>query len=149
MEVSYAARRQMAVLLLILFSLFSNLLFSLKVFRAAHERAGRDDISEIEERFGGIKAMLPRYGVVGYTSDRAVLMDDQLWHDPANEEAWRESRQVQYALAPVLIDLSQARPLVVGNFRDASAARANLGNGRLVVLQDFNNGIVLLAGNEK
>jgi hypothetical protein len=149
MEVNYAARRQIAAFLLIAFSLSSNLFFSLKTLKSARGPTGRDDIGGIEQRLEGVKRLLPRYGVVGYTSDRAVQMDDQSWHELANEEAWRECRRVQYALSPLLIDLSDAHPLVIGSFRDPSAARANLARSRLVRLQDFNNGIVLLAGTEK
>jgi hypothetical protein len=141
MEVGHATRKQAAVILLALFSLSSSLM--LLRSSMSHRQRTPDSISPFETRFKEIRTALPPNGIVGYISDREVSYDLD-WHDPRNSEAWRESRRVQYALAPVLIDLSSDHQMVVGNFRDQTAVREKLGNSPLVVVREFGDGVLLL-----
>ena len=149
MDVDYATRRRAAVILLVLFSLSSNLIFSLKSLKSSHEQRVSDSVNAFEKRFEGIKQMLPRHAIIGYISDQAVLKDDLSWHDPGNEEAWRESRRVQYALSPLLLDVSPDHQIVVGNFRDQSSARERIASGDLILLREFDDGVLLLSNNVK
>ena len=107
--------------------------------RSSRQQTTPDSISSVETRFKDIKPALPSSGTIGYLSDKQIT-DDLDWHDPRNSEAWRESRRVQYALSPVLLDLRSDHQIAVGNFRDSVAAREKLANSHFVILREFGDG---------
>ena len=143
MEVGDATRKQWAVVVLALFSLSSSFMLLRTSLQSSRPPNTPDSISSVETRFKELKTALPPNGIIGYIGDQQVT-NELDWHDPRNEEAWRESRRVQYALSPVLIDLGSDHQIVVGNFRDQSAVRDNLANSHLVVLREFGDGVLLL-----
>jgi hypothetical protein len=142
-EISDPTRKRFAVVVLALFCLSSSLMLLRSSVRLSRQQTTPDSISAIENRFRDIKPALPSGGIIGYLSDRQIT-DDLDWHDPRNSEAWRESRRVQYALSPILLDLRSDHQIAVGNFRDSVAAIEKLANSHFVILRDFGDGALLL-----
>ena len=92
-----------------------------------------DDVAKLsDQRFSALKTRLPASGVVGYIGH-------------SGDSAIRDYYLTQYALAPLVVDLSPNHPIVVGNFPGPtpSAIPQNL---RLV--EDFGNGVMLLSHRE-
>ena len=86
-----------------------------------------------EQRFAALKALLPKRGVIGYVGEpgAAALGDYYL---------------TQYALAPLVVDHSLNHALVVGNFPSSpGGAPAASPSGNLQLVQDFGDGVLLLA----
>ena len=86
-----------------------------------------------DQRFAALKASLPERGVIGYVGEpgAAALGDYYL---------------TQYALAPLVVDHSLNHALVVGNFPSSpGGASASSLSGNLQLVQDFGDGILLLA----
>lgn len=86
-----------------------------------------------ENRFAGIRAMLPARGTIGYLSDTGGIGQDP-----------RALYLTQYFLAPVVVAADAGHRLVVANFASrASIATFAAANG-LTVERDFSNGVALL-----
>jgi hypothetical protein len=91
-----------------------------------------DDIAtRSDQRFAAVKAALPKQGIVGYIGDSGTPGDYYL---------------AQYALAPLVVDNSPGRPLVVGNF--STPPPQSLPSARLQLLKDFGNGVLLFADRD-
>ena len=92
-----------------------------------------DDIAQrSDQRFAGVKQVLPTRGVIGYVGEpgEASLPDYYL---------------AQYALAPLVVDRSIQHKVVVGNFPSLHIPPLMPG---LRQIQDFGNGVVLLANED-
>lgn len=83
-------------------------------------------------RFSALRAALPRYGVVGYIGQ--------------SHNSTADYYLTQYALAPLVVDLSVNHPLVIGNF-PSSPPPLQVEGLRLV--RDFGNGVLLFAHEGK
>ena len=86
-----------------------------------------------EERFRGIRALLPQRAIVGYLSDTNN-----------SEETGRAYFLTQYYLAPVVVAADTAHELVIANCRSRSAIAALAAANDLTVERDFSNGVALL-----
>ena len=118
--------------LLVSVALWSSGQFLVRMAQLDARSRGRHDLARYEARFDELRKMLPPRGVVGYVSDKP--------------HAVREYYLTQYALAPVIVEGTSARPLVVGNFFDARAAAQIAGSQKLVMLKDFGKGVMLFRG---
>ena len=92
-----------------------------------------DIVTRSEQRFHGLRAVLPKSGVVGYLSDARGPM-----------EKTRSYYLAQYALAPVVIAQDTNHELVVGNCASALGVARLASASGLKVVRDFNNGVALL-----
>lgn len=91
---------------------------------------GEDHFDEYLHRFDELKKALPARGVVGYIDDRG--------ENPLGPGYYYA---VQYALAPLVVEHSAERELVIGNFTSAEAAAEH--PVTLVPIRDFGRGVVL------
>lgn len=82
-------------------------------------------------RFAELRRALPPHGVVGYASDA-----------DEGEAVW-EFYETQYFLAPALLEKSDERDLVVGNFHHTTVDADWLSNRNLVLLRDYGDGVML------
>lgn len=98
-----------------------------------------DGVTEFNNRFRELRAMLPPRGVIGYMTDPNV--------PPGDTNAQAEYYLAQYALAPVLVVNSSEQRYVVGNFH-LEIAKGGLRDRGFKLVREFGNGIVLLE-NEK
>jgi hypothetical protein len=118
------------VLLLTANGVLSDTRLLLGLMQPRFRPSDMDEVSAYEARYAELRSMLPRYGVVGYVSDRADVV-----------EAYYLA---QYALSPVVVAHSADDDLVVGNFFDPSMAATILTSGHLEVVKDFGDGLMLL-----
>lgn len=100
-------------------------------------RIGGDEVTRHEQRLAKLReALPPGESAVGYVSDRQVT--------PADMAALKEFVLTVYALTPVRVDLDIRHRYVVGSFGDGQPRRPD--GTRLVVLEDFGDGVYLLRG---
>jgi hypothetical protein len=119
------------ILLFIFCCLLSTTRLVFEAPKPAHIQ--RDDIStRSDQRFAALKANLPANGVVGYIGE-------------IGDSATPDYYLTQYALAPLVVDLSPNHSIVVGNFPFAPPAQIPQ-NLRLV--KDFGKGVMLLSSKE-
>jgi hypothetical protein len=120
-----------AILLFILCCMLSTVRLVFKAAIPGHIE--RDDISaRSDQRFAVLKAHLPTNGVVGYIGEATGLATPDYY-------------LTQYALAPLVVDLSLNHAIVVGNFPSTPPAQIPQ-NLRLV--KDFGNGVMLFSSKE-
>jgi hypothetical protein len=86
-----------------------------------------------EDRFTGIRTILPLRGTVGYLSDTGGRRE--------NPKAYYLT---QYFLAPVVIAPDTAHEFVVANFASRSSIAILAASHGLRVEKDFSNGVALL-----
>jgi len=86
-----------------------------------------------EERFTGIRAILPPRGTVGYLSDTGGRQDNP-----------KDYYLTQYFLAPIVIAPDTAHELVIANFVSSSGIAALAASHGLSIEKDFSNGVALL-----
>jgi len=82
-----------------------------------------------DQRFSALKAALPERGVVGYVGEPGT---------PALADYYL----AQYALAPLVVDLSPNYPLVIGNFPTTPTGSTS---NDLQLIRDFGGGVLLYA----
>lgn len=90
----------------------------------AQQRAG--------QRFAGLREALPKRGVVGYIG-------------PTESSALGYYYLAQYALAPLVVDLTINHPLVIGNFPNSQPERVP---ASLALVRDFGDGVLLFANKD-
>jgi hypothetical protein len=122
-------RVQSYVLALVFLCLISTARFAWESPQLAHP-LGESQFDQYVHRFDELKRVLPARGVVGYIDDRS-----QNPYGPGYYYA------VQYVLAPLVVERSTERELVIGNFTSSAAASAHPDN--LVPTRDFGQGVVL------
>jgi hypothetical protein len=91
-----------------------------------------------ENRFAGIRAILPARGTVGYLSDTGGRQE--------NPKAYFLT---QYFLAPVVIAPDTAHELVVANFASTSAIAGLAASHGLRIERNFSNGVALLCRSSR
>ena len=135
-EFAYSPQAKSAIILLILLSVISiTLLF--KDTLASMPNRGKDPIAAYEERFSGLKSILPGQSIVGYITD---LTQEQLAY---NSSYIAEYFLTQYALAPIIVDNNSDHQLIIGNFHHQPLPAELSGKG-LRVVKDLENGVMLL-----
>ena len=93
-------------------------------------RISSDDISKrSDQRFAALKARLPAGGVIGYIGEPGDLATPDYY-------------LTQYALAPLVVDLSPNHSLVVGNFPSSPPFGIPQ---NLHLVEDFGQGVMLFA----
>lgn len=86
-----------------------------------------------EDRFTGIRKILPPRGTVGYLSDTGGRQE--------NPKAYFLT---QYFLAPVVVAPDTAHELVIANFASRSSIAILAASHGLTVEKNFSNGVALL-----
>jgi hypothetical protein len=119
-------RARIGILVLLLGSLGSSARLAWDAPRPRDWR-GDDIAARSDQRFAGLKALLPKQGVIGYLGE-------------AGNAGTADYYLAQYALAPLILDRSAKHSLVIASFPDAppeipSHFRLirNLGHGVLLV----------------
>jgi hypothetical protein len=104
-------------------------------YRATSQRTAgeRDVVTLDEERFKGLRSLVPARGVVGYLSDIS---------DP--QDSFRAYSRLQYFLAPVVVDPNPTRELVVANCASPSSMAELSASHGLTVVRDLRNGMAVL-----
>jgi hypothetical protein len=124
-------RAKCAILLFALCCLLSTIRILREAPNPAH--LSQDDVSKrSDQRFAAMKTRLPATGVIGYIGE-------------SGNSSTPDYYLTQYALAPLVVDRSIHHAIVIGNF-PLSPPPALPPNLRLV--EDFGNGILLLAGED-
>ncbi|MBI4752282.1 MAG: hypothetical protein HY774_27655 [Acidobacteria bacterium] len=130
-------RKQRAFTLLTL--LATGLVMSglFKMIQLTREGPIQDAVSIYEHRLAGVKMALPKKGTLGYLSYPPLtdLMADRI-------ETQKYFLSV-YVLSPVLLDYQHDHQLYLGNFEEG-VPPGFLEAQRLLVVQDFGNGVLLL-----
>jgi len=124
-------RAKAAILLFTLCCLLSTIRILREAPNPAH--LSPDDISKrSDQRFAAVKSHLPARGIIGYIGE-------------SGSSSTPDYYLTQYALAPLVVDHSTHRAIVIGNFplSPPSALPPNL---RLV--EDFGSGVLLFAGED-
>ena len=123
---------RLAVAAVVLFSLLSTGRF---VFEPVKQfRPAGTPLSQYDKRFEELRKRLPRRGVVGYLG--------MGWENRYQLPAYYAT---QYALAPVVVENSLEPELVVGNFASPPDPVTTAWPAHLMPVQNFGNGVVLLA----
>ena len=84
-------------------------------------------------RIAPLQSSLPTRGVVGYLADPTLPFNRRLW----------QFYQIQYFVAPLLVDLSADHDTLIGNF-PRGVAPDLLAKQGFAVSRDFGNGILIL-----
>jgi len=129
-------RRRTTSALLIVYCLYHSLSMVRSSSRDYLNSTGPDPITVWEKRFEVLKAQLSRQGYsnVGYITDMPEVAD---W--------FTEYFQTQYAFAPIVVDNSTDGPLVVANLHDPSSIERIIRERRLIPVEDYGNGVLLLS----
>jgi len=126
-----SARTAESIAFLILLSLLSSAGMIFTSPRPRHMEV--DDIgARSDKRFAQLKAHLPANGVIGYIGE-------------TGDSALPDYYLTQYALAPLVVDRSAHRAIVIGNFPHTLPSEIP---SDLKLVQDFENGVLLFAGKE-
>ena len=133
----YSIEAKIGIAAVILFALISNWNLVKQEGKFDPKQIGRDNISLYDKRFDGLRKILPSHGIVGYISDRPITDYSKM----ADAALIAQYYLVQYAVAPVLVDDSIERKLVIGNFHQPNVSLPK--EKKFTVLKDFGNGVVL------
>lgn len=130
-------RRQRAFNLLTLLAAGLVMFGLFKMIQLTREGPIQDAASIYEYRLAGVKAVLPKKGTLGYLSYPPLkdLMADRI-------ETQKYFLSV-YVLSPILLDYQNDHQLYLGNFEEGIPP-GYLEAQKLVVVQDFGNGVLLL-----
>ena len=143
MKFDHSARAKIAILLLVLSALLSNIRLVIYKARFSPDRLGKDYISSYEKRFEEIKKALPAHGIIGYTTDK------QYKNIGLDRNAAEDYYLTRYALSPVLVADNTKYPLVIGNFHNTYAGLKTAQDAGLVLEKDFGKGLMLFKGKDK
>ena len=115
----------------------SALVYSVEICRRTHvlTKGPPDSISLHEMRLAELRKRLPARGRVGYVADDLDRVD--------TPRAWRRFATTQYSLAPLSLERTTARELVVGVFDDPGSIPAASAGGDLLLVEEFGGGVVL------
>lgn len=139
------ARAFAGVTLLVLVSLFSTVKLTKPMDRFVYKFTGiteivPDDVTLYETRFAKLRPLLPRYGTVGYVTDK---------EGPRDIASHEKYLYVRYVLAPVLVENSPRHALVVGNItQPATDLQQFLRDKNLALMKNLGDGVLLLQGRE-
>src|SRR5215467_8671639 len=135
MNFDYASRATVTLGLLILLIFVSDLYFVFSQDLFHMPPIYSDQVSVYQKRFESLKQALPRRALLGYIGDR----------DP---QAFRRYCLTQYALASLVIANTDSLPVIVGDFHDLDSARLIPKHNRLVLVQEFGDGVQLFQQRE-
>jgi hypothetical protein len=115
----------------------SAVVYAVEICRRTHvlTKAPPDHVTLQEVRLAGLKKRLPADGNFGYVADDFNEVD--------KDAAWRKFATTQYSLAPIVLERTAERELVVGVFKDPNAIPAVAAGSGLLVVEDFGHGVVL------
>lgn len=135
--IAFETRVKTGVLALLVLSVMSaNLRELAGTLRRLGVEPTLDEVSRHEKRLEPLRKALPQRGVVGYVTDAATP-----------DEMAKRFIMTQYALAPLIVVPEAGQPLVVGVFADAAAAKRSV--GARLVREEFGDGLVLFAEEER
>jgi hypothetical protein len=100
---------------------------------------GQSLVAYYETRMANVKKSLAPHEVVGF------LMDET--QDPG--EARTRHEMTQYVLVPVVVANDAERPLVIGDFRGPDLGAKRRLEKKLVLVEDFGDGVQLLRPGER
>ena len=129
----------------IVVALLSNLDLLLFAIRVVPAFPTRDSVSDYERRFDGLKARLPRRGVVGYLEEvepTVEIVPKRV--DLPTVAATDRFHLAQYALAPVILVPGHDADLVVGDFYAFEPDLSATARQGLVPIEKFGHGVLLL-----
>jgi hypothetical protein len=127
----HSTRTAASIAFLVLLSLLSSVWMIFTSPKPWHIKGDRI-AARSDERFAAVKSHLPANGIIGYIGETGDL-------------ALPDYYLTQYALAPLVIDRSAHRRIVIGNFPDTPHSEIP---PDLKLVQDFGNGVLLFAGKE-
>lgn len=133
------------VALLVLISLFPTVKLTKPADQFVYKFTGiteivPDDVTLYEQRFAGLRPLLPRHGTVGYVTDG----------DPHDLAVNEKTLAVRYVLAPVLVENSPHHAVVVGNIMLPTTDLARfLREKNLTLLKNLGDGVLLLRGADR
>lgn len=139
-------RAIVGIALLILVSLFSTVKLTKPTEQFVYKFTGiteiaPDDVTLDEKRFAKLRPLLPRHGTVGYITDQ---------EGPDDIAAHEQYLTICYILAPVLVEHSPRRALVVGNITQRTTdLKSFLQQKNVTLLKDLGDGVLLLQGIER
>lgn len=133
MKLNGPIRAKIAVGILVLVALISNIRLLSRTLRSHPDLFAADEITRHEDRLAEVKECLPSYGVVGYAGDEHF----------GDREQEMSFYATQYALAPLIVVNAIDREWVVGCFRgDALLPQTGAGSD-LILVKDLSNGVRL------
>ena len=125
-------------MLIPVFFLILSAIIGFKAISYHSLNAGRDLVSNFEDKMVALKQSLPPRGTIGYFTDSEP--------DFIN---WEEYWLTQYALSPLIVVKNIDNECIVGILHSSEIARNSYGNSGLSLIKDFGNGIVLLRRGKK
>src|SRR5262245_21692391 len=136
MNFDYASRAKVTLGLLIVLIFVSNLhfIFGQNLFHMPPIYS--DQVSVYQKRFESLKQALPRRALLGYVGDHDRQLRSKRYH------------LTRYALAPEVIADTDTLPVIVGDFHDLDSARLIPKHNRLVLVQEFGDGVQLFQQRE-
>jgi hypothetical protein len=133
---SQPTRVTVGLLLIVLFTLVSNLQFVRIAISARGTIAKGDEVTRYEARFQKLRQTLPSRGVVGYVSDSNPE------GFPRNREYFRRYYLTQYSLAPLVVVNSTEPDLLIGDVDSAAHSERVITPG-FTLVKDFGDGVML------
>jgi hypothetical protein len=125
------ARHKFAAIALTAFALCSTFWALLDILGAvSHNQIF--GVAAFESRFDGLRKTIQPHSVYGYLSDSA----------PTDPSSRLEFYLTEYTLAPAIVKAGNEREIIV-NFHNNRIDNKVLRANRLVLVQDFGNGVVL------
>lgn len=145
MKFAYPILVRVAIALLVLIALYSNIKLLYERVQPDLSFVGNDPISLYEKRFEKVKTRLPSNGVIGYLGEGQQGSLDDTRSDGASLYNWYLT---QYTLAPLVISPRPGHNLFIINGRpnvpelempERGYTLMDIGNGEKIM--DFGNGI--------
>jgi len=163
MKFNYSVRAKFGVILIMLFALYANLGSLIQGIKSYSNFSGTDTITAYENRFQGLKRMLPSRGVVRYVTDdksyrkkfkqlRKNLPPFDITSNVSDEwphKVFLGSGPLagyfltQYAISPVILVNAIDCDLVVGNFLESTSIENYSSDENLVLIKDFGENVIL------
>ena len=134
----YPGRVRIALALILSAVLLSQLAAIVSLAQRLPLARATEGMTQYEKRFAEARKVLPRSGLIGYLSDPA---------EAENVPAILYQRRyvaAGYNLAPLIIAKSTEPQLILGNFFSNGGMERAMAGRKLVVLQDFHNGVFIL-----
>jgi hypothetical protein len=134
--VIHISRKAILTILLIAYSSYQA--FSLaRTSKWYFEGHYTDPVTIFEQRFEPLKPRLLKSEKIGYWTDIPEQQPGQ-W--------FKEYFLTQYSLSPTVVDNSvDCCSLIVANVHDPSSVQSLIRNGRLSLVHDYGNGVLLLS----
>jgi hypothetical protein len=127
----YSARAKLAVAVVMILPAMA--FFTILGLWLFWDSSRRDAITPDEERFRGLRVLLPSRGTFGYISDTGSAHQNT-----------RRYFLTQYFVAPVVLAPDVNHEAVIANCSSAAAVRATAAANGLTIVADFGNGVALL-----